>query len=158
MDKIIKQKQQKGITILELIIYMSILSVVLSIAFSSMFYIQKIIENNNYNYYVKNQLYKNFNVLQKYLYKYRLNIDTENKNISILGKDNKIILKQVLDNNNIKNIYEKSQFYPYEFLKLNNLDLKMINDNILELKYYWTDNRGNTHMLTDYLIVINQNL
>ena len=153
----IKTQKNKGITLIELLIYMSIFSIICLMISSSMFYLQKIIQNNNQNYYIKNQIYFNLNILQQYLYKSHVDID--NNNLKIFDKNNNLILIQGIENNKIKNIYQNKSFIMDDDLKLEKYEISFIEkDRLIKFDISWLDNRGKYQNIIEYLIVINQNL
>jgi competence protein ComGC len=156
MDKIIKIKN-KGLTLVELLIYMSIFSIMLLTINSSVFYLQKIIQNNNNNYYIKNQIYFNLNILQQYLYKNSVSI--QNQSFNLFNKNNDLILTQKMENSQIKNIYQNKEFEPLYNVYLEKYNLSLIeNNHLLKIEISWKDNRGKIQNLIEYLIVINQNI
>jgi hypothetical protein len=155
--KRISNKLTSGITLVELLVYMSIFSFIFMLTMSSSFYLQKIIENNNKNYYVKNQIYQNLNILQEYLYKTHVEIDVQN--INFINKSNKLVLTQTFENGHIKNIYENKSFLVNEYVHLEKYEAKLEDDNhILKIQISWLDNRKKMKNITEYLIVINTNL
>ena len=158
MDKIIfKNNKNKGLTLIELLIYMSIFSIILLMINSSVFYLQKIIQNNNRNYYIKNQIYLNLNMLQQYLYRDYVTVD--NKGLNIFNKNNDLIMTQSLENNRIKNVYKNKWFYIVDNVYLQKYNISLIDDNsLLKVEVLWNDDRGKSQNLTQYLIVINQNM
>ena len=78
------QNQTAGLTLIELILYMGIFCFMFLAMMSTVFYLQKIIQNNNHNYYVKNQIYSNLNILQQYLYRSRMELG--NHELKIFSK------------------------------------------------------------------------
>lgn len=156
MDKIIKIKNE-GLTLVELLIYMSIFSIMLLMINSSVFYLQKIIQNNNNNYHIKNQIYFNLNILQQYLYKNSVNI--QNQSLNLFNKNDDLILTQKIENHQIKNIYQNKEFEPLYNVYLEKYNLSLIeNNHLLKIEISWKDNRGKIQDLIEYLIVINQNI
>ncbi len=155
MAKVIKQNK-KGLTLIELLIYMSIFSIICLMVTSSVFYLQKIIQNNNQNYYVKNHIYFNLNILQQYLYNSSVKIvDNE---LKIFDKNNNLILTQKIDNKHIKNIYQNKTFIIDEYLNFEKYEISLTENNrLLKFDITWSDNRGKLQHLTEYLVVINQN-
>lgn len=157
MDKIIKKTQNGGLTLIELLIYMSIFSIILLMINSSVFYLQKIIQNNNNNYYIKNQIYFNLNMLQQYLYENSVSI--QNQSLSLFNKNDDLILAQKMENSQIKNIYQNKEFESLYNVYLEKYNLSLIDDNhLLKIEISWKDNRGKIQNLIEYLIVINQNI
>jgi competence protein ComGC len=156
MAKIITQNK-KGLTLIELLIYMSIFSIICLMVTSSVFYLQKIIQNNNQNYYVKNHIYFNLNILQQYLYSSSVKIvDNE---LKIFDKNNDLILTQRIENKQIKNIYQNKSFVIDNYSNFEKYEVKLIGNNrLIKFDIWWTDSRGKVQNLTEYLIVINQNL
>lgn len=156
MAKIIKQKK-KGLTLIELLIYMSIFSIICLMITSSVFYLQKIIQNNNQNYYVKNHIYSNLNILQQYLY--RSSVKVVNNDLKIFDKNNNLILTQKIDNKQIKNIYQNKNFVIDEYLNFEKYEVNLIENNrLIKFDISWTDSRGKLQNLTEYLVVINTNI
>jgi prepilin-type N-terminal cleavage/methylation domain-containing protein len=157
MVKIIKKIQNKGLTLIELLIYMSIFSIILLMINSSVFYLQKIIQNNNNNYRIKNQIYFNLNILQQYLYKNSVSV--QDKNLNLFNKNNDLILTQKMENSQIKNIYQNKEFEPLYSVYLEKYNVSLIDNNhLLKIEISWKDNRGKIQNLIEYLIVINQNI
>jgi competence protein ComGC len=156
MAKIITQNK-KGLTLVELLIYMSIFSIICLIVTSSVFYLQKIIQNNNQNYYVKNYIYFNLNILQKYLYSSSVKIvDNE---LKIFDKNDDLILTQKIDNKQIKNIYQNKNFVIDEYLNFEKYEINLIENNrLIKFDISWIDSREKLQNLTEYLVVINRNL
>lgn len=157
MAKIKLIKKHKGVTLVELLIYMSIFSIICLMVTSSVFYLQKIIQNNNQNYYVKNHIYINLNILQQYLYSSSVKIvDNE---LKIFDKNNNLILTQIIDNKQIKNIYHNKNFVIDEYLNFEKYEINLIENNrLIKFEITWLDSRGKVQNLTEYLVVINQNL
>ncbi len=121
---------------------------------SSVFYLQKIIQNNNQNYYVKNQLYQNLNLLQQYLYK--SSVVTDGQSLKFFDKNNTLILTQKLEQNQIKNIYSNKTITQIEYVNLQTYTVQLMNnDRVLKIEISWLDSRGKVQNLTEYLIVIN---
>jgi prepilin-type N-terminal cleavage/methylation domain-containing protein len=157
MAQIVKKTQNKGFTLIELLVYMSIFSIILLIVNSSTFYLQKIIQNNNSNYYIKSQIYFNLNILQQYLY--RTNISIEDNKLNFFDRNNNLILTQKLENSEIKNVYLNKEFNLMESIYFQKYNMSFIDSNkVLRIEMSWKDNRGKTQNLTEYLIVINQNI
>jgi type II secretory pathway pseudopilin PulG len=153
----INTRTNKGITLIELLIYMSIFSIICMMISSSMFYLQKIIQNNNQNYYYKNQIYLNLNILQQYLYKTQVELYAGDLNF--LDKNNNKILSQKIENMQIKNIYQNKSFIIDEFLYFKKYEISLMdNGRILKFDISWIDGRQKTQNLIEYLVVINQNM
>jgi prepilin-type N-terminal cleavage/methylation domain-containing protein len=153
MAKIITQNN-KGLTLIELLIYMSIFSIIFSMITSSVFYLQKIIQNNNQNYYIKNRIYFNLNILQQYLYS--SGIEVVNNDLKIFDKNNSLILTQKIENKQIKNIYQNKNFIIDGFLNFEKYTVSSIDKGrVLRFDISWVDSRGKVQNLTEYLIVIN---
>ncbi|MBC7766704.1 prepilin-type N-terminal cleavage/methylation domain-containing protein [Arenimonas sp.] len=149
--------KNKGLTLIELILYMSIFSMIFLMIMSSVFYLQKIVQNNNQNYYVKNQVYENLTILQQYLYKSHITIT--NKNLNFFDKNNKQILTQKLDQKHIQNVYSNKTVTPIQYINFEGYNLQLFdNGRVLKIEISWFDNRRKLQVLTEYLIVINQNL
>ncbi len=157
MDKIIIS-HKKGISLIELIIYISIFSIISIMITESLFYIQKIIQNNNQNYYIKNQIYNNLNILQQYLLSNRAEVVDEH--ISILDRNNNIIFEQILEDGEYKNIYNsRLQFKPMENIKIENIKIEFTEENrLIRYQISYKDQYQRVHDMTDYLIVINRNM
>lgn len=150
-------KQNKGISLIELILYMSIFMFVFTTVISSTLYIQKMIQNNNYNYYVKNQFYMNFDILQQYLYRNRVEFD--GVNIYFFDKNNVKIFTQNIENNNIKNIYRDKDISILEGVSIKQINIEFLENNrLLSYSIYWLDQLGKERFLTEHFIVINQNM
>lgn len=163
MAKIIKYKKIKqnihsnGLTLIELLIYMSIFSIIFIIITSSVFYLQKIIQNNNQNYYVKNQIYTNLNILQQYLYK--THIEMAGNDLKFFDKNNNLILTQKIENKQIKNIYPNKSFIIDDYLNFEKYEISLIdNGKVLRFGISWFDSRGKVQNIVEYLIVINLNI
>ena len=149
--------KNKGLTLIELILYMSIFSMIFLMIMSSVFYLQKIIQNNNQNYYVKNQVYENLTILQQYLYKSHITIT--NQNLNFFDKNNRQILTQKLDQKHIQNVYSNKTVTPIQYINFEGYNLQLLdNGRVLKIEISWFDNRRKLQVLTEYLIVINQNL
>ena len=149
--------RNQGMTLIELLLYMSIFSIIFLLIMSSVFYLQKIIQNNNQNYYVKNQVYENLNILQQYLYKSHITIT--NQNLNFFDKNNRLILTQKLDQKYIQNVYNNKTITPMQYIRFEEYNLQLLdNSRVLKIKFSWLDTRGKPQTLTEYLIVINQNL
>ncbi len=147
--------KNRGLTLIELLIYMSIFSIIFIMITSSVFYLQKIIQNNNQNYYVKNQVYQNLNILQQYLYRSRITITDQSLNL--FDKNNKLIFTQNLDQGILKNTYEHKTFNGIEQVNFERYNLELTDNNrILKIEFSWLDNRGKVQNYMDYLIVINR--
>ena len=145
----------KGLTLIELILYMSIFCFIFLIMMSSVFYLQKIIETNNQNYYVKSQIYRHLNILQSYLYKSHVKI--ENENLQFFDKNNTRIFTQKFEQNNIKNIYLDKEFNAINFVIFQSCTFELVDlGKVLKIEFSWLDNRGKAQRLTEYLIVINR--
>jgi uncharacterized protein YnzC (UPF0291/DUF896 family) len=150
----------KGLTLVELLLYMSIFSILFLTITSSVFYLQKIIQNNNQNYYIKNQIYTNLNILQEYMYKNRVELDSQDlQTIKIIDKNGNTVLTQKIENNQLKNIYSNSEFVVNEkiFFTIYNLSL-LEKDRLLKFEISWLDSRGKLQNFIEYIIVINHNL
>ena len=156
MAKIITQNN-KGLTLIELLVYMGIFSIICLMVGSSMFYLQKIIQNNNQNYYIKNQTYFNLNILQQYLYSSSVKIvDNE---LRIFDKNNNLALTQKMDNKQIKNFYSNKSFVIDEYLNFEKYEINLIENNrLIKFDISWVDSRGKSQNLTEYLVVINLNM
>jgi len=153
-----QQKQtQRGITLIELLMYNAIFFILFLSVMSSVFYLQKIIQNNNQNYYVKNQIYTNLNILQRYMYKNYVVLD--NQNIKIFTKSDKLILTQNIENNQIKNIYQDKSFLVSESIIFTEYNISQTDKKrLLKFEISWLDSRGKKQSLTEYLVVINVNI
>ena len=124
---------------------------------SSVFYLQKIIQTNNQNYYIKNQIYDNINILQQYLYKSQVSITSHT--LTLLDKNNTLILNQTLQHGQLKNRYGNKTITIMEQVIFKAFNLEMLDNNrVLKIEFSWLDSRGKTQSLVEYLIVINQNL
>ena len=149
--------KNRGITLIELILYMSIFSIIFLTIMSSVFYLQKIIQTNNQNYYIKNQIYDNINILQQYLYKSQVSITSHT--LTLLDKNNTLILNQTLQHGQLKNRYGNKTITIMEQVIFKAFNLEMLDNNrVLKIEFSWLDSRGKTQSLVEYLIVINQNL
>ncbi len=147
--------KNKGLTLIELILYMGIFCFIFLVMMSSVFYLQKIIESNNREYYVKNQIYTNLNILQQYLYKSHITI--ENQNLNFFDKHDTLILTQTFEQDQMRNIYQDKAFFPMEYIDFESYNLELLDSGrVLKVEYTWLNNRGKTQKITDYLIVINQ--
>ena len=154
-------KQEKGMTIIELLIYMSIFSIIMLMIISSVFYLQKIIQNNNQNYYVKNQIYYNLNILQQYLYKTHVELskNINGQDLSFFDKENNLILIQKIENKKIKNIYKNKAINIIDDISFDDLKIELLdNDRVLKYTFSWKDSRFKNKVITEYLIVINRNM
>lgn len=147
--------KNRGLTLIELILYMSIFCFIFLVMMSSVFYLQKIIETNNQNYYVKSQMYRHLNILQSYLYKSHIAI--ENDNLNFFDTNNDLILTQKLEENSIKNVYRHKTLNAIEYVNFQSYTFELIDMNrILKIEFSWLDNRRKLQNFTDYLIVINR--
>lgn len=156
MAKITTQNN-RGLTLIELLIYMSIFSIICLIVSSSVFYLQKIIQNNNQNYYTKNQIYFNLNILQQHLYS--THVEIIDGDLNFFDKNNNLFLTQKIENKQIKNIYQSKNFVIDEYLNLEEYKIELIDKNrLLKFDISWFDNRGKIQNITEYLIVINLNM
>jgi competence protein ComGC len=152
-----KINNNKGLTLVELLLYMSIFSILFLTITSSVFYLQKIIQNNNQNYYVKNQIYTNLNILQQYMYKNLVTV--EGQDIKIFTKTGNLILTQKIEKYQLKNIYSNSEFVINDKIFFTNYNISMIEKNrLIKFEISWLDSRGKTQNFTEYIVVINQNL
>jgi len=150
-------KINKGISLIELIVYMSIFFVIFTMITYSTFYMQKIIQNNNQNYYVKNQIYFNINILQQYLFK--TTVKLYNNELKFYDKNHNLILTQVFENNQLKNIYKYKSFNAIDNVNFKDIKIDILENNtIIKYEVSWLDNNNKTHSITEYLIVINQNM
>ncbi len=157
MAKINLQQNQKGITLIEILMYMSIFLLISVVTMSSVFYLQKIIQNNNQNYYIKNQIYTNLNILQLYMYKNHVTL--RGQDLIIFSKNGELMLTQKIENNSLKNIYQNKQFFIDEKISFTKYDIYQLEKNrLLKFDISWLDNRGKQQNLIDYLVVINSNL
>lgn len=157
MAKIKSFMKNKGVTLVELLVYIGIFSIILFIISSSSFYLQKIIQNNNQNYYIKNQIYYNFNVLQQYLNKSY--VELSGNDLKFFDKNKRLILTQKIENNHIKNIYQNKNFIIDEYSNFQKYEISLIDKGrVIMFNISWLDNRNKIQNLTEYLIVINQNL
>lgn len=156
MDKLTNNK--KGLTLIELIIYIGIFSFIFITIISSLFYIQKIIQNNNQNYYEKNQIYNNLNTLQQYLFLFSIKI--EDDELNFFDKDNNLVFTQKVEGNVLKNIYPNGKvFEAIPYINVDNLNIYMMNrDRVLRYRIIWKDTTNRYKEITEYLIVINQNM
>jgi type II secretory pathway pseudopilin PulG len=152
-----KINKNKGLTLVELLLYMSIFSILFLTITSSVFYLQKIIQNNNQNYYVKNQIYTNLNILQQYMYKNLVTV--EGQEIKIFTKTGDLILTQKIEKYQLKNIYTNSEFFINDKIFFTNYNISQIEKNrLLKFEISWLDSRGKSQNFTEYIVVINQNL
>lgn len=157
MAKIKSFMKNKGVTLVELLVYIGIFSIILFIISSSSFYLQKIIQNNNQNYYIKNQIYYNFNVLQQYLNKSY--VELSGNDLKFFDKNKRLILTQKIENNHIKNIYQNKNFIIDEYSNFQKYEISLIDKGrVIMFNISWLDNRNKIQNFTEYLIVINQNL
>lgn len=157
MAKIKSFMINRGVTLVELLVYISVFSIIFLIISSSSFYLQKIIQNNNHNYYVKNQIYFNLNILQRYLNK--SSVKLLNNDLKFFDKNKNLILTQKIENNHIKNIYQNKDFILDQYMSLEKYEISLIdNGRVIKFDISWLDNRGKIQNLIEYLIVINQNL
>ncbi len=146
--------KNRGLTLIELILYMSIFCFIFLIMMSSVFHLQKIIQTNNQNYYVKNQVYANLNILQQYLYKSGVQIN--NQELKIISKNGNVVLTQKLENNGMKNTYSNKEFNPMENVLMLKYAIELIDSGrTLKVDFSWIDSRKKTQNFTEYLIVIN---
>lgn len=153
----IKIQNNTGLTLIELLIYMSIFSIICLMITSSVFYLQKIIQNNNQNYYIKNQIYTNFNILQQYLYK--AHVEVVGKDLKFFDKNNNLILTQKIENKQIKNIYQNKNFIINDYLNFEKYEISLIENNrLIKFEITWLDSGGKLQNLTEYLVVINLNI
>ena len=157
MAKIKLSIKNKGVTLIELLVYIAVFSIIFLIISSSSFYLQKIIQNNNQNYYIKNQIYFNLNILQQYLNK--SNIQLSGNNLLFFDKNKRLILTQKLENNHLKNIYQNKNFVIDQYSNFHKYEISLLDKGrVIKFDISWLDNRGKVQNLTEYLIVINQNL
>ncbi len=149
--------RNKGITLVELLVYMAIFSIIFLSILSSVFYLQKIIQDNNQNYYVKNQIYFNLNILQEYLYNSQIKIENNELQISD-GSDN-LIMTQYLASSTLKNKYVNKEIDPLPLVQLETYAFELTDNNrILKFETSWKNNRNKIQTLTEYLVVINHKL
>lgn len=147
--------RNRGLTLIELILYMSIFCFIFLVMMSSVFYLQKIIETNNQNYYAKSQIYRHLNLLQGYLYKSHITV--ENNNLNFFDANNNLILTQKLEQQTIKNIYKDKTFNAIDYVNVQSYTFELVDSNrVLKIEFSWLDNRGRVQNLTEYLIVVNQ--
>ncbi len=149
----------KGFTLIELLMYMSILSIMLLSIISSFIYFQKIIQNNNHNYFIRNQIYVQLNVVQQYLLNNRAVL--HNDVLTIFDRYDNQTYDLDVSSNKIRNIY---QLKGYDFYLLENTNFKNIkteylsNYRIIKYEFSWPDMFNREQYLTEYLIVINQKM
>ncbi len=149
--------KSRGVTLVELLVYIGVFSIIFLIISSSSFYLQKIIQNNNQNYYIKNQIYYNLNILQQYLNKSY--VELSNNDLKFFNKNKNLILTHKIENNYIKNIYQNKNFVIDKYLNFQKYEISLIdNGRVIRFDISWLDNRGKVRNLIEYLIVINQNL
>lgn len=147
----------RGITLIELLVYMGIFSLLFVVITSSVFYMQKIIQSNNQDFYVKNQIYNNLDILQQYLRK--SGVVVSNGEVRFLDKDNNTILTQKLMESHLVNTYRDKSFDPIHGIKIEGYQASIIeNGRVLQIDFSYTDARGKSQKLTEHLIVIRQNL
>ncbi len=147
----------KGVTLVELLLYMGIFSILFLTITSTVFYLQKIIQNNNQNYYVKNQIYTNLNILQQYMYKNSVVLDSQN--LQIIDRNGNTVLTQKIENNQLKNIYSNSEFLINDKIFFTTYNISQLEkDRLIKFEISWLDSRGKSQNFTEYIIVINQNL
>ena len=149
---------KKGITLIELIIYMGIFSFIFITTISSLFYIQKIIQSSNESYYTKNQIYNNLNILQQYLFSFSVTV--ENGELNFFDQYNNLVFTQKVEGNVLKNIYPSGKvFESMPYINIDNLYFDMMNrDEVIRYVIIWKDNDNKHKQITEYLIVINKNM
>lgn len=149
--------KNQGLTLIELILYMSIFCMIFLTVMSSVFYIQKIIQTSNQNYYVKNEMYKNLDILQQYLYSSHITV--EGDALTFFDKQDNPVLIQTMTDGYIQNKYINKTIHPIEQITFQTYRLELQHSGrILQVQVSWLDGQGKTRDLTEYLIVINQNL
>ena len=141
---------------MELLVYMGIFSIIFLFIMSSVFYLQKIIQNNNENYYVRNQIYSNLNILQQYLQKSR--VELEGSNLKLFNKNNILVLTLEVTNGQPKNLYSSKSFDTFRYLHFEKYEIQLIDEGgMLQVDISWLDGRKKVQNLREYLIVINRN-
>jgi len=145
---------QKGTTLIELLVYMGIFSIMMLMVSSSIFYLQKIIKNNNHNYYVKNQIYTNLTILQHHLDNASMTL--ENDELKLFSKTGKLIMSQKIQDGQPQFIYRDKNFNPYHLIDFQTYHMALIDKNrVVQIEISWLDMRGKPQTLVEYLIVIN---
>jgi Tfp pilus assembly protein PilE len=151
------KQASRGITLIELLVYMGIFSLLFLVISSSVFYMQKIIQSNNQDFYVKNQIYRNLDILQQYLKK--CSVVVLSGEVRFLDKNNNVVLTQKLAQNHLVNVYRDKSFDPINGIKIDGYQASIIeNGRVLQIVFSYTDARGKSQRLTEYLIVIRRNL
>ncbi len=151
--------KNKGFSLIELIMYISILSIVFLSIISSFLYFQKIIQNNNYNYFVRNEIYRQLNIAEQYLINNKSIL--HNDMLTIFNKEGSQIYDFDVSANKIRNIYLNKGF---EFFTLENTNFVstkaeyLSNYRIIKYEFKWKDMFNREQLLMEYLIVINQKM
>jgi prepilin-type N-terminal cleavage/methylation domain-containing protein len=145
---------QKGMTLIELLVYMSMFSIMMLTVTSSLFYLQKIIQNNNHNYYVKNQIYRNLAILQEHLRDSSIVLD--NQELSLFSKNGTAAMAHHLEDDQPVFVYRDKKFNPYHQINFQGYSMSLVDKNrLLKFEISWLDTRGRRQVLVEYLIVIN---
>lgn len=153
----IKTSSCKGITLVELLLYMSIFSIIFVMTLSSIFYMQKIIQHNNQDFYIKNQLYVNLDILQQYFE--LASVKIIGNELNLFDKSGALILAQKYENGHLSNIYKTKRFDVLRDVQITNYHPTLLsNGTLLKLDISYLDARQKPQILTEYLIVISRNL
>ncbi len=148
----------KGFTLIELIIYIGILSIILLSSISSLIHFQKIIQNYNQNYFIKNQIYVNLNIIQQYFLNNQFSF--ENNNLSFY-KDNLKINTFVFSDNKINSLYYSNNKNISILENINFVNIKseyVLNTRAIKFEFTWKDMFNREKKVTEYLIVINRKM
>jgi hypothetical protein len=90
---------------------------------------------------------------------YSSSVKIVDNELKIFDKNNDLILTQRIENKQIKNIYQNKSFVIDNYSNFEKYEVKLIGNNrLIKFDIWWTDSRGKVQNLTEYLIVINQNL
>ena len=101
----VKNISKKGMTLVELILYMGLFTLLILLVFSTTFYMQKLFEDKLGEYAVRRDMYMHLRMLQEYL-AVTERIDIEENSFTLHMKNNSLIkIRQTLENGKINLAY-----------------------------------------------------
>ncbi|MEN9604409.1 MAG: hypothetical protein RJB39_94 [Candidatus Parcubacteria bacterium] len=175
LDKSQYKLQRQGITLIELILYMSLFAILVSIVFSTVFYLQKLFTNKKIEYIVRAEIYEQLNLLQQHLVlTQRVEVGPEDITLYMYGStDPRAVVKirQYIDGGRLVMEYLHNdpgldkKIYVHEYTVLQDLSFSLIDivgglntfsrQSVLAAHITWKNSRQKTILIDETLYIPN---
>lgn len=170
-----KFPRNKGITLIELLVYMSLFAILIIILFSTVFYIQQIFSNKKVESVMRIQVYEHLHLLQQYtekaekvhlatssvtLYMYVSTDPVALQSISQYIEEGSLVLEYIYNESSLsKKIYpyELTRFEEFTFQKINTANelLTVSRQGLIEARAIWKNPKQKLISLHEVIYIPN---